>query len=135
MRRVNSKLHLYSVYKRQCAKIRGYSFNITFEEFLDLTQKNCCYCGTPPNKYYKIRESQGFYFNGLDRIDNNRGYEKDNVAACCSDCNSAKMNSTTVEFFTRIKKCYEHLDLGNIKNAPLIVERGTQFDPLYTTGD
>lgn len=95
---------LYIIYKKSCAQKRGYSFEITFEEFVNLTQQNCQYCGAPPSCNHK-----GFLFNGLDRIDNNAGYTIDNVITCCRDCNSAKMNLTKEVFIDRIKRCYKHI--------------------------
>ena len=120
-----AKKLLYKTYKKTCAKNRGHSFDINFEEFIKIVQKNCFYCGRPPHKVFRAsRTKEGFISNGIDRLDNSNGYEKNNIVACCWECNSAKSTLTRIEFLTRIKKCYEHLNLGNIKNAPPNIERG-----------
>jgi len=108
----SSEYSLFSIYTRSCAKYRGYSFELNFDGFFSLTQQNCHYCGIAPSKYYKSRNAKkGFYFNGIDRINNDLGYTKNNSVCCCKDCNYAKSNLTQEEFFSRIKKCYDHLSL------------------------
>jgi len=101
---------LYKIYVRDCAKNRGYSFELSFEEFYNLIKQDCFYCGSPPGKHYKYKQApKDSIYNGIDRIDNNKSYQKNNVVPCCRSCNSAKMNLTQEEFFNRIKRCYEHL--------------------------
>lgn len=56
---------------------RGFVFELTFEEFLELITDICFYCG-----------STGF---GVDRVDSNIGYIKDNCVSCCKMCNKMKM--------------------------------------------
>jgi 5-methylcytosine-specific restriction endonuclease McrA len=106
---LSSKKELYSAYKRS-AKARGLSFAIDFDTFLDMAMQNCCYCGEPPSKFHKLRTGRkGFLYNGLDRLNNDRGYELDNVAACCIDCNRAKWDRNKDDFVNWIRKCYKHL--------------------------
>jgi len=62
------------------AKERKYSFSLSFEEFKDLVIKPCYYCD-----YVKDEE-----VNGLDRINNDIGYEKENCVTCCEICNRMK---------------------------------------------
>jgi len=70
---------LYSHY-RSGARRRNLSFSLTKEEFSDLVDKPCQYCGWYPDKG----------FNGIDRIDSDQGYSKGNCVPCCSICNNAK---------------------------------------------
>ena len=46
-----------------------------------IISQSCYLCG---------KESDDFHTNGIDRIDNNIGYEKNNVLPCCGDCNYMK---------------------------------------------
>jgi hypothetical protein len=107
--RLFSEHLLYKIYIRECAKNRGYSFELNFEEFYNLIKQNCFYCGSPPSKHYKFKRAPKDSYNGIDRIDSNKNYQKSNVVPCCCSCNSAKMKLTQEEFFNRIKNCYEHL--------------------------
>jgi len=92
------------------AKKRGHNFELTEEQFFKTTQKDCYYCGTKPNNISKYHNCNGSYiYNGLDRIDNNKGYLIDNVIPCCKFCNTAKSNLTLQEFKDWIKKVSERI--------------------------
>ncbi|MGI0060009.1 MAG: hypothetical protein ACREBJ_09605 [Nitrosotalea sp.] len=84
--------------------------DISFEEFLELSQMNCHYCGAPTsNKYIRERKyfSQGeFVYNGLDRVDSLRAHNKNNVVPCCKQCNWAKRDFTYDEFLQWIKRIF-----------------------------
>lgn len=99
--------------------------NLTIEEFSYLTQQNCFYCGIEPsNKYYlyrhregytEFRKENGYYiYNGLDRIDNTRPHDSDNVVPCCADCNRARLARTQQNFIEWIEKTYLHLQSKNL---------------------
>lgn len=91
------------------AKRRGYQWQLTKEQVQMLTQKSCYYCGIEPNQGNYSSARNGVYlYNGLDRIDNNRGYLITNVVPCCGTCNAAKGIKTTEEFKLWLRKAYEH---------------------------
>lgn len=101
---------IYNHYKAN-AKKRNYEFNLTKQEFIELTQSNCFYCGIEPLSIY----NKNFYnilYNGIDRIDNSKGYIIDNSVACCKMCNIAKNNNTLEYFMQWIKQVFKH----NFKN-------------------
>ena len=88
---------LYSRYK-QTAKLYNRIFDISLEEFLELTSNNCYYCDTPPLQECKTYGSTPSYFyNGLDRIDNNEGYTQKNVLTSCGRCNKLRNAELSVE--------------------------------------
>lgn len=89
---------LYKRYQRQ-AKKKGRSFSLTEEEFFVLTKSNCCYCGIEPRQVIEGERSNGEYvFNGIDREDNDFGYEHWNCVSCCGKCNKAKGQSSLEDF-------------------------------------
>jgi len=89
------------------AKNRGLEWNLTEEQFTKLTKQNCYYCGAKPKNQSKRKWQNGSYAcNGLDRIDNTKGYTIDNVVPCCKDCNAAKGKLTLQEFKDLIKRIY-----------------------------
>ncbi len=99
---------LYKRYKTR-AKKRGVSFLITKQDFKALTKKDCSYCGEPPAKtFFPRRNNGGYVYNGIDRVDNTLGYEKDNIAPCCHECNMAKGTMTCNEFLTMAERISEH---------------------------
>lgn len=110
IRRLHDKLpqgisefnRLLRVYKRH-AKLRGYDFSLTRDEFYTLTKQNCYYCNQEPSNRLKSEYSSGDYiYNGVDRINNTLGYSIDNVVSCCGICNAMK-SSMDADYF--IKKC------------------------------
>jgi hypothetical protein len=85
---------------KKSAKRRGYNYNLTEEQFKEITQKDCYYCGAKPKQISKGKKStNGTYtYNGIDRIDNTKGYAIDNIVPCCLNCNTAKGTKTIQEF-------------------------------------
>lgn len=90
----------YGRYKsyRRSAKQRNIDFQISFEEFKEVINKPCTYCGTEPNP-----------FNGIDRFDNSKGYIENNLIPCCEWCNKIKLTHSDEETREHIRKMYHHL--------------------------
>lgn len=81
------------------AKIkRGLEVSLTFEQYSELMNNPCSYCGgeVPAVGY------------GLDRIDSNQAYVIGNCVPCCRWCNIAKGNRTTEEFLSWVERVYGH---------------------------
>ena len=98
---------------RVSAKRRGLVFDLTKEEFRNLTSKPCEYCGKAPeqsSKKYAIK-GETYYHNGLDRVDNSLGYILDNVVPCCRQCNIAKNNYSKEAFLSWVKAVYLNMQL------------------------
>lgn len=111
----------YRSYKNGAAS-RNYIFNITLEEFLIIINSNCHYCGQTPSdvKFFYSRkgkdETHFVLVNGVDRVDNNKGYINGNIVPCCKICNSMKSNLTYNDFIDKISKIYDNLkDKNNEK--------------------
>lgn len=86
---------------KSSANTRKIEFDLTEDEVVSLIQEPCYYCGTIGSR--TARTHDRFKFNGLDRIDNNIGYKKENVVSCCSDCNYMKKDKTQTEFYEKIQ--------------------------------
>ena len=94
---------LIHTYKRSAEK-KGHSYELTEKQFKELSKQDCHYCGAKPNNIHRSPEGNGVYaYNGLDRVDNNKGYAIDNVGPCCKKCNYAKKASTLQEYQDWIK--------------------------------
>lgn len=99
------------------AKKRGLEFSLTRDEFRELTSSNCYYCNEEPNKIRKTRFLEyknsksvyGYKYNGIDRIDNNKGYFISNCRPCCEFCNKMKMAHSEKEFLDKISKITRNL--------------------------
>lgn len=71
---------------RTSAKQRGHEFRLPFEEYCAIVANPCYYCnGMLPPKG-----------GGLDRMDNSKGYTKDNVVPACKACNVVRSCYLTV---------------------------------------
>lgn len=106
---LSSAKKLYSIYKCR-SKERGIVFNLTFSFFLKITSMDCYLCGRPPEqKIFNTKRSNGPYtYNGIDRVENNKGYTNTNVLPCCKKCNSMKGTYSLVEFKKLIRAILEH---------------------------
>lgn len=95
------------------AKERSIEWDLTEEQFEEITQKDCYYCGAKPNNksyHFQAGAINGSYiYNGLDRVDNTKGYTINNVVPCCKICNMAKNNLTLQEFKDWIKRTYNKM--------------------------
>jgi hypothetical protein len=95
-----------SGYKRG-AKKRNLSWELTNEQFFQLTQQNCHYCGLPPAMEMKSSPTSRtgvFVYNGVDRKDSSLGYTSDNVVPCCKECQKAKSNTPYDVFIAFINR-------------------------------
>jgi len=96
-------------YKRRAEKT-GLEFTITREQFREISQRPCHYCGAPPSHTSRRgkRKQRGvfltgnhlsqFAYNGLDRKDSSKGYTLKNVVPCCGTCNHAKHTMSYEDF-------------------------------------
>lgn len=103
--------HLYNEYKRNALK-NNRVFKLTEEEFKYLTSSNCHYCGIGPSKEIigngsKIFKGGSYKYNGIDRFNNELGYEKENSVPCCWKCNNAKKDMGVLEFKKWIEQIYK----------------------------
>lgn len=86
------------------AKTRGLPFELTEEQIEVLFKQNCYYCNCEPRKQTKPQMYGEYYANGIDRVDNTKGYTIENSVACCKECNFMK-RSMNKDIF--INKCIQ----------------------------
>lgn len=84
------------------SKKRGIDFKLNKDNFNSLIIQKCFYCD-----YQKEGE-----INGIDRIDNNKGYIEENIVPCCQVCNLAKGSQHPQEFIDKITSIYKYKSLG-----------------------
>jgi len=98
--------NLYFAYKAGASR-RKYLFKLTKEYFQFLTKQNCYYCNLPPSQIVKSKCNTGDYvYNGIDRVDNSKGYISENCVTCCKKCNSTKQ-SVSIEMARKMLKFLE----------------------------
>jgi hypothetical protein len=78
------------------AQKRAIHFSMTKTRFNELILLPCFYC-----EYKKEGE-----VNGIDRLNNNEGYQEDNVVPCCEGCNFMKGTQHPQEFIDKLQAIY-----------------------------
>lgn len=91
----HAKNQVYNAFIQRC-KRRGMELEFSQEELLEIITKVCFYCSLSSSNYCKRKHSE-FRFNGLDRINNSKGYSKENTVPCCKYCNALRMDILTVD--------------------------------------
>lgn len=94
---LNGQFHQY----KKSAKKRGITWNLTQEECTQFYKTNCYYCNDI------IRGL------GIDRTNNEIGYEIDNVVPCCSTCNFMKYTLNLKTFLDHIQKIIANINKNN----------------------
>ncbi len=91
------------------------SCDLDLDYFEELSSMPCFYCGEKWTNCSKDRGQGGkkisdtiIKHNGIDRIDNNKGYTIQNAVSCCKFCNSAKNTMSQLEFKNWVEKVYNH---------------------------
>ncbi len=99
--------YIYAV--KRAARTRDLEWDLANDQVKEINARNCFYCGREPSQKYAAPRTNGPHiYNGIDRLDNNRGYTIDNVVPCCGQCNIAKHNHTVSEFSDWISRVYNH---------------------------
>ena len=106
--------HLYNSTVIKRSKKKGYKIDITFDEFKELSSNSCFYCGLKDSSFLNDRwhnkelSKTVVKYNGIDRVDSDKGYTKENSVTCCKHCNTAKNTMTQKDFYQFIKRLYEY---------------------------
>lgn len=96
--------YLYNRYKFKAQK-KKLIFELTLEEFKDLTNSNCHYCKTKPSQK-AINNNITYFYNGVDRKNNLIGYTLNNSLPCCKICNRAKNSMVYEDFIEYLNRIY-----------------------------
>lgn len=108
----NDKFNQY----RKGARDAGRVWEPTFEQFLEITQEPCFYCGSAPSNVNRIPEkewAEDFWYNGIDRIDSRDGYLLDNIQPCCWKCNYMKRDKSQDDFLNHVRRIARYRDIRN----------------------
>ena len=85
----------YTVYQRN-AKARDLGFELSEEEFIEISSLPCIYCGEYSDTYNNEP------FNGIDRVDNCLGYQQNNCLPCCATCITMKLDYSVDEWINKM---------------------------------
>jgi hypothetical protein len=104
---------------RNNAKKRGIEFKLSLEEVMGMIKDKCHYCGSVESNTKKFRKfkdgiDREFKCNGIDRKDNDKGYIKGNMVACCGTCNMMKREMSIIEWTDHMKKVLEYTKTAGV---------------------
>ena len=98
---------LLATYKQGAYK-RRLEFRLSESDFHDLTRSNCHYCGIAPFRFIE-KNGHVYTYNGIDRMNSQKGYLIGNVVPCCTECNKMKLDTPYNEFLELIETIYLRL--------------------------
>lgn len=97
---------IYDAIKRSAIH-RGLEFKLLKEEVVKLLHLPCHYCGNMESNIFKGRskthKSKIYKYNGIDRVDNSKGYISENVVPCCWRCNDMKGGLSKQDFHKHVE--------------------------------
>jgi hypothetical protein len=97
----------YNSYKSRATK-KDIPFELT-EEMFYKTRVKCCYlCG---------KEESDTHKNGIDRLDNTKGYTEENARSCCCNCNYMKKNYVYDSLIEKLILIYHYQKTNPIPNC------------------
>ncbi len=101
---------LYTKWRYRAQQRKPVPFELSKEEVWELIQQPCHYCGVDP---YHVWPTTGhtngaITYQGLDRLDSERGYVAGNVVPCCGTCNKAKLAMSVEEFRAWVCRVHQH---------------------------
>jgi hypothetical protein len=92
----NHKSSLYCQYRNRAIK-KQLDFLLTPEDYNVIIKKECYMCGKKTDQHHQ---------NGIDRMDNTKGYTLENVNACCCECNFVKKDYLYEELINKMVLIY-----------------------------
>lgn len=101
-------------YKKSAIR-RELDFELSLEQFRVITSGNCYYCGCSPKKNFSRKDTISvtpYPYNGIDRVDNSKGYVLGNVVSCCDVCNFMKRTLGYEEFLNQVSSIYNYRIVG-----------------------
>ena len=112
------------------AKARHLDWILSDDETMKFMKQKCYYCGISPmpskKKQYLTNNFNGdFPSNGLDRIDNKKGYIPNNIVTSCRKCNFMKQAMNVSKFKNQIERIYKYINKKGIR------EQKIKLDELF----
>lgn len=106
-KKISAYKHIYWKYRSK-ARSKKTPFEISFEFFLHLVKMPCYICGKS-NSNKQGRRGTTVRYNGLDRVNNSKGYIEGNVMPCCKTCNKQKLDHNLEDYFLHIARILKSL--------------------------
>lgn len=99
---------LINYYKRN-AKMRNFVWELSRTDIEQLITSPCFFCKRSAQTRTFTQFNDSLLHNGIDRLDNNKGYTVENSVPCCKTCNLAKNDLSFDEFKNWVEVVYGSL--------------------------
>src|SRR5579872_1915065 len=99
---------IVTYYKRN-AKLRNLQWDLSRSVVAELIMLPCYLCGRQNQTGTKTKYGDVLFHNGIDRLDNTKGYTLANSVPCCKTCNLAKNDLSFEEFKNWVEVIYGSL--------------------------
>jgi hypothetical protein len=110
---------------------RNYEWDLTLDDFKNITRLPCFYCGAAPgNRVMAPRANGAFIWSGIDRKNNREGYHLENIVPCCKICNVAKSAMSVEEFLEWINRIVEHQKVARIASLPTVIDERNRTEEI-----
>ena len=93
---------------KKSAELRNKTFVLSDDDFYQIVENDCYLCG---------KQNAETHNNGIDRLNNDVGYECDNCNACCGTCNIMKKNYKLDDFVDQLVQIYNHNHGNNVRSS------------------
>lgn len=92
--------------------------DITLEEFLEMSQQDCFYCGSSVQDSGSIHRARNnldivWQYHGLDRLNNFDSHTRSNCVTACWNCNEFKRGRSFAQFMNKVISIYNRRIQGN----------------------
>jgi len=94
---------------RANARSRKLSWELTEEQFRNITTSPCHYTGEEPATVQKAKSGEEYIHNGIDRVDNSKGYSIENCVPCSPVINRMKADLPLDRFLELCRKVSERI--------------------------
>jgi hypothetical protein len=114
--------------RKKDAATHGREFSLNMEDFYYLTSQPCYLCATPPSQIFDKRVKKSYIYNGLDRMDCDKGYTLSNVRPCCKKHNYLRGNLSYQDLYRYClsvvlsESSKTALDIGDLRCLDLLIE-------------
>jgi len=100
-------MRVFMTYKRNAKRDRR-AFKLSRKQFREITSSSCLFTGRAPSNVEETVGGSIYIYNGIDRLDNRKGYTKENCVPCCWEVNAMKGRYNLEEFLAVCREVTKH---------------------------
>lgn len=107
------------------AKKRSIEYTLTLDDVDRLSAGMCVYCGSLPSNILKYNGLE-LRYSGVDRLESQKGYTRENSVSCCSFCNSLKGSMPMETWLSFLNDVWQRVERIGPWNVKPMADRGSK---------